>query len=191
MNDATTRETRMTIGLDLGDRYIQMCVLSGEGEVIEESRLACRPAALLGRFCGLAPARLVLEAGTHSPWVSRLLTEIGHEVLVANPRKLRLIYENDSKSDRVDAEYLARVGRLDPVLLSPLVHRDASAQSDLAIIRSRDALVKARTALINHVRGSVKAVGERLPSCSTNAFPRAVASGLPEDRAPPSPQCSS
>jgi len=126
----------------------------------------------------------VLEAGTHSPWVSRLLCELGHEVIVANPRKLRLIYANDSKSDRVDAEYLARVGRLDPALLSPLVHREAQAQAHLAIIRSRDALVKARVALINHVRGSVKAVGGRLRKCSAESFAKTAATHLPEDLTP-------
>lgn len=184
MNDATTCEAKMTIGLDVGDRHIQMCGLTDDGEVIEESRLACRPTALLARFKGMPAARLVLEAGTHSPWVSRLLTGLGHEVLVANPRKLRLIYENDSKSDRVDAQYLARVGRLDPALLSPLVHRSESTQADLAIIRSRHALVKARTALVNHVRGSVKAMGARLPACSADSFARMAATQLPEELAP-------
>lgn len=121
MSSTTARDAQTTIGLDLGDRYIQMCVLSDDGEVIEQSRLACRLAALLTRFKGLSPTRLVLETGTHSPWGSRLLTEVGHEVIIANSRKLRLIYENHSKSDRVDAEYLARLGRLDPGLLSPLV----------------------------------------------------------------------
>lgn len=114
MDNATTREEEMTVGLDLGDRHIQMCVLDGRGEVIEESRLACRPAALHARFGGMSRTRVVLEAGTHSPWVSRLVAGIGHEVIVANPRKLRLIYLNDSKSGRVDAEYLARVGGLTP-----------------------------------------------------------------------------
>ena len=184
MNDATTSEAKMTIGLDLGDRHIQMCVLSADGEVIEESRLVCRPAALHARFLAASPTRVVIEAGTHSPWVSRLLAEIGHEVIVANPRKLRLIYENDSKSDRVDAEYLARVGRLDPALLSPLAHREASTQADLAVIRSRDALVKMRAGLVNHVRGSVKAAGGRISKCSTDTFPKTAADKLPAKLAP-------
>jgi transposase len=113
---------------------------------------------------------MVLEAGTHSPWVSRLLTELGHDVIVANPRKLRLIYQNDSKSDRVDAEYLARVGRLDPALLAPLTHRAAETQSDLALVRSRNALVRARTRLISHARGTTKSLGSRLPTCASDVF---------------------
>jgi transposase len=103
--------------------------------VCEEGRVATRAAALRRRFSTAEPVRVVLEAGTHSPWVSRLLAELGHEVIVANPRKLRFIYANDSQSDRVDAEYLARVGRLDQALLAPLTHRSVETQTDLALAR--------------------------------------------------------
>ena len=126
----------------------------------------------------------MLEAGTHSPWLSRLLEQLGHEVLVANPRKLRLIYQNDSKSDRVDAEYLARIGRLDPSLLAPLRHRSARAQEDLALLRSRTSLVRARTQLITHVRGSVKSFGCRLPRWGTDAFARKAEPQIPEELRP-------
>jgi transposase len=145
-------------------------VLDEAGEIVEESRLPNKPTALERRFAGQEPLRIVLEAGTHSPWVSRLLADLGHEVLVANPRKLRLIYQNESKSDRVDAEYLARVGRLDPSLLAPLRHRLAETQEDLAVLRSRNCLVRARTRLINHVRGQVKSSGNRLPSSGADVF---------------------
>jgi transposase len=121
-----------------------------------------------------------LEAGTHSPWVSRLLAELGHEVLVANPRKLRMIYQSDSKNDRADAETLARVARLDARLLGPIRHRTEEAQVDLAIIRSRDALIKARTQLINHVRGVMKSVGSRLVKSSTPSFHKKVAGAIPK-----------
>ena len=133
MSDTTTSE-KVTVGLDLGDRFIQVCVLDEGGEVVEEARLAARADALRRRFAAEPPVRIVLEAGTHSPWVSRLLSECGHEVIVANPRKLRLICQNDSKSDRVDAEYLARVGRLDrgrssPHLRKPGVRRQGPSSS--------------------------------------------------------------
>jgi transposase len=135
------------------------------------------------RFGGLSPTRIAVEAGTHSPWVSRLLKECGHEVLVANPRKLRLVYENDRKDDEVDAEYLARLARLDPELLSPIQHRSAAVQQDLAVLRARDVLVRTRTKLVNHVRGSVKAVGQRLAGMSTETFgSRALAAIPPELR---------
>jgi transposase len=129
MNDATTPngEGKVTVGPDLGGKHTQLCMIDEGGELLEEARLRTTPAALRRRFAALPVARLVLEAGTHSPWVSRLLEECGHEVYVTNPRKLRLIYQNDSKSDRVDAEYLARIGRLDPALLAPLRHRHAAA----------------------------------------------------------------
>ena len=180
MSDAITKETTLTVGLDLGDRYIQMCVLDETGEVVEESRLPNRRAALERRFAASEPLRIVLEAGTHSPWVSRLLADLGHEVLVANPRKLRLIYQNESKSDRVDAEYLARVGRLDPSLLAPLRHRSARAQEDLAVLRSRMCLVRARTRLISHVRGAVKSLGGRLAGCGADTFARKAEGDIPE-----------
>jgi transposase len=121
-----------------------------------------------------------MEVGTHSPWVSRLLEETGHEVLVANPRRLKLIYGETDKSDGLDAQHLARVGRMDPKLLSAVQHRGAEAQADLALLRSRDALVRTRAQLVNHVRGSVKSVGARLPKCSTPSFARKAAPHLPE-----------
>lgn len=169
----------MTVGLDLGDRFSQLLVLDREGEVIEEGRVATREETLRQRFSGIASMRIALETGTHSPWVSRVLEECGHEVIVANSRKLRLIYENPSKDDRVDALYLARLARLDPALLSPVKHRSATAQEDLALLRSREALVSARTQLINHVRGVVKSVGSRLPASSSRSFSKKVSEKVP------------
>lgn len=170
----------MTVGLDLGDRSSQVLVLDGEGQVVEEGRVGTTEAALRQRFSGCARMRIALETGTHSPWVSRVLEECGHEVIVANSRKLRLIYENPNKDDRVDALYLARVARLEPSLLSPVKHRGATVQKDLALLRSRDALVSARTQLINHVRGLVKSVGSRLPACSSRSFPKKASEKVPE-----------
>src|SRR5207247_9699980 len=102
--------------------------------------------------------RLVLETGTHSPWISRLLEACGHEVLVANARQLRLIAQSDPKHDRADAETLARVGRLDPARLKPIRHRGAEAELDLALVRARDALDQAWTARVTRVRRAVYAV---------------------------------
>ncbi|MGZ3397480.1 MAG: IS110 family RNA-guided transposase [Isosphaeraceae bacterium] len=168
-----------TAGLDLGDRSSHFVVLDGEGQLVEEGRVATREPALRKRFSGCARMRIALETGTHSPWVSRLLEDCGHEVIVANSRKLRLIYENRRKNDRVDAMYLARLARLDPQLLWPIAHRGPEAQKDLALLRSRDALVVARTQLINHSRGLVKSIGQRLPSCSSEAFARKALRAIP------------
>lgn len=168
-----------TVGMDLGDRYSYLHVLDAAGECVEEGRLRTTPDALRQRFEAMPSARVVMEAGTHSPWVSRLLSALGHEVIVANPRQLRLIYDNDGKSDRVDAEYLARIGRLDPKLLRGIEHRGQRAQADLAVIKSRDVLVRTRTRLVSHCRGAVKALGGRLPSCSTRAFHRKAWEHLP------------
>jgi transposase len=186
MDDATTPicEGKVTVGLDLGDKHTQVCVLDPEGEVIEEARLRTTSVALRRRFASMPAARMVLEAGTHSPWVSRLLKDCGHEVYVANPRNLRLIYQNDSKNDRVDAEYLARIGRLDPALLASFRHRQADTQANLALIRSRDVLVRSRARLINHIRGAVKSGGGHLARCSSVTFALKALPDLPPELEP-------
>ncbi len=128
MSDGSKDQPKITAGLDLGDKYSYLCLIDTQsGEVIEEGRLRTTPEALKRRFSSEqhSPLRIAIEAGTHSPWVSRLLEECGHEVLVANARKLRLIYANNQKTDEVDAENLARLARLDPKLLYPLKHRGA------------------------------------------------------------------
>lgn len=185
MNDGSREQTKITAGLDLGDKYTYLCLLDTEsGEVIEESRVRTTSKALRRRFSSEGPLRIAIEVGTHSPWVSRLLEECGHEVLVANARKVRLIYGKGRKNDKLDAENLARLARLDPKLLYPLQHRGESSQVHLALIRSREALVSSRTQLINHVRGSVKSFGHRLPKCSARSFHNKMAEHLPEELVP-------
>jgi transposase len=172
---------RVTAGLDLGDKYSYLCLVDTDGgEVIEEGRLRTTPEALRRRFASERPLRVAIEAGTHSPWVNRLLEECGHEVLVANARKLRLIYANKQKTDEVDAENLARLARLDPKLLYPLKHRGEESQAHMAVIRSRQALIGCRTQLVNHVRGAVKSFGHRLPKCPARSFHKRAAAHIPE-----------
>lgn len=170
-----------TVGLDLGDRWSRYCVLGCGGEIEGEDRVRTTAAGLETRFAAMAATRIVIEAGGHSPWVSRQLAGYGHEVVVANPRKVRLIYESDRKNDRLDAHMLARLGRVDAGLLAPVQHRGAEAQADLAMVRSRDALVTARTQLINAARGMVKAMGGRLPKSTTGAFANKVGTAIPEN----------
>lgn len=170
----------LTIGLDLGDRTSHYCGLNSKGEVAVEGSLHSSPAALHKYFVGLQPCRVALEVGGHSRWVSSLLSDLGFEVIVANTSQVRLIYESSRKTDKVDARTLARLARVDPSLLSPIQHRNRSAQSDLCVIRARQALVAARTQLINCVRGMVKSFGERLPTCSSDSFSGRVTGLLPE-----------
>jgi transposase len=172
------------IGIDLGDKFSVIVVLDQDGEVIEESRIPTTQNAFTRKFMSFTPSRIAMEVGTHSRWVSQTLKEFDHEVIVADARKLRLIYDNPRKEDRVDAEYLARLARLDPRLLSPVFHRSQEAQAHLAVIRSRDILVRTRTLLINHVRSMVKSTGARLPSCSTTSFHKQVSEFIPQDLLP-------
>jgi transposase len=130
MSDGNREQPAMTAGLDLGDKYSYLCLIDTEsGEVMEEGRLRTIPEAFRRRFASERPLRIAIEAGTLSPWVSRLLEECGHEVLVANARKVRLIYANKRKTDEIDAENLARLARLDPKLLYPLRHRGKDSQA--------------------------------------------------------------
>ena len=179
--DGSSELPKMTAGLDLGDKYSYLCLIDQQGgEVVEEGRLRTTPEAFRRRFSSERPMRIAIEAGTHSPWASRVLEECGHEVLVANARKLRLIYANKRKTDEVDAENLARLARLDPKLLYPLKHRGQESQAHMAIIRSREALVGCRTQLVNHVRGAVKSFGARLPKCPARSFHKRVPEHIPE-----------
>ena len=173
----------LTIGLDLGDRMSQICVLDSMGEIVEETRVATTKSGLARVFNieRLGRCRIAMEVGTHSPWVSRLLKEMGHEVIVANSRKLRFIYQNRGKTDRVDARSLARVARMDPALLSPVAHRDEEVAQDLAVLRARDLLVRTRVKLIGHARGAVKSAGHRLKASSTRSFTAETESMLPDE----------
>jgi transposase len=180
--DGSKERPPMTAGLDLGDTYSYLCLIDTQsGETLEEGRLRTTPEALRRRFASHErPLRIAIETGTHSPWVSRLLEECGHEVLVANARKLRLIYTNKRKTDEVDAENLARLARVDPKLLYPVAHRGEDSQAHMAIIRSRQALIGCRTQLVNHVRGALKSFGHRLPKCPARSFHKRASEHIPE-----------
>jgi transposase len=171
----------LTVGLDLGDRNSWYCVLDEAGRIQREQRV-CTNAKALGEVFGAMPrSRIALETGTHSPWISRLLSQLGHEVIVAHARKVRLIGESRKKDDRLDAQALARLARIDPELLCPVKHRSAQAQADLTVIRARAALVRARTALVNTARSLAKSYGERLRGCNVrNMNPEKAESLSPE-----------
>lgn len=181
MGQGNARKTGITIGLDLGDRYTHACVIDEEGAVVERQRVLTRLMSLRRLLESYPPSRVALEVGAHSPWVSRLVGELGHEAVVANPRRLAMIYANESKNDVVDAEALARVGRMDPKLLRPIQHRSAASQADRTLLRSRTALVRSRTALVAHVRSSVKSIGGRLPRCSSASFGRRMQHEIPDE----------
>jgi transposase len=167
---AKSRKMKLTVGIDLGDEWSQCCFLGEEGEIVEECRVKTTREAMKARFGELKPMVIALEVGTHSRWVSQLLMEFGHEVIVANARELRAITGSDRKSDRVDAEKLARYARVDRQILRPIRHRGDEAQVDLVVLRARAALVKTRTQIVNSVRGMVKTFGYRMPKCSTERF---------------------
>jgi transposase len=175
------KQSQLTIGLDLGDRTSHYCILDEAGRVILEDSLPTTPKGIQQVFSRIPRSRIALETGTHSPWVSRQLTQMGHEVIVAHARNVRLIGESSRKDDQWDARTLARLARIDPGLLGPVRHRSAQAQIHLTVIRARAALVGTRTALVNAARGLTKSYGERLRKCGTEQMNREIAKGLSQE----------
>jgi len=170
-----------TLGLDLSDRVSYFHGERGDGVPLESGKVAMTRERLEALFLRWKGCRLVIEAGGHSPWVSRLGSECGMEVLVANPRKVPLISQSDRKTDRRDAEVLASTGRTDPSKLAPIQHRSKEAQCDLAVLRSRDEVVRLRTSVINHVRGVMKSCGYRAPSASPESLPGRISGSIPSE----------
>ena len=181
MKNATARKrTQITIGLDLGDRRHTYYVLDGAGKMAREGSLGNTREQLATMARSYPGATVVMEAGTHSPWVSRFLQELGLRVIVANPRKTRAIYQNERKSDRHDAMMLARLARMDPTLLHPVEHGSQEAQQDMLQLKLRDSLVRARVALINAVRFTLKSLGYPVSNPSSERFHKLVLKEVPE-----------
>jgi len=174
---------RITIGLDLGDRRHRFCALDKEGHVLEEGTLGNTRECLSELSCRYGGALIVMEAGCHSPWISRYLEQLGCEVVVSNPRKTRAIYQHERKSDRRDALMLARIARMEPALLYPVRHGSEQAQQDLLRIKLRDSLVRARVGVINSLRFSLKSLGYTVANPSTERFHKLIEEQFPESLA--------
>jgi transposase len=172
---------RLTVGVDLGDQWSHYCILGLEGETLAEGQLRTTPQDVTEFFAALNVARVVVEVGTHSAWVREVICGYGHEVLVANPRLMEGSKRRKRKNDRIDANKLARLGRVDPQSLHPMQHRSPGVRQDLVMLRARDVLVAARTELINATRGLVKSMGARLPKCSSPSFAQKVEEAVPAE----------
>jgi transposase len=168
-----------TIGIDLGDKVSRYCIVDHSGDVVEEGSFRNQASSIEKHFGG-EPRRIALEAGAQSAWISRELKRLGHEVIVANPRELKWITSSDTKNDPVDARKLALLARADVRLLAPVEHRSAEQQAELAVIRARDAILRARTLLINSARSIAKGFGVRLPKSITGTFGERAIEALPE-----------
>lgn len=172
MTETTATTVILTTGLDLGDRTTHLCTLAPERRVVERKKVTTTREALTREFGGKERGRIVIEAGSQSLWVGHLLTELGHEVMVVDPRRVKVIAEGDRKTDRRDAETLARLALGVPELLGRAQHRTLDTQADLSLLRSRDILVRTRTHLVSHVRGILKAFGIKVPTCAASCFYR-------------------
>ncbi|NCD18046.1 MAG: IS110 family transposase, partial [Actinobacteria bacterium] len=171
------------IGIDMGDKSHRICLLD-DCQVVAMESVANTRHAIRKYFGDIEPCLVAMEAGTHSGWVSRILEELGYEVIVANPRKVRAIWDSVDKNDDRDAEMLARIANLDPELLYPIHHRGAEAHADLAVVKARNIAVKVRSSLISSVKGTVKAMGERISKCSPESFHKKLQEEMPEELRP-------
>jgi transposase len=170
---------RLTVGVDLGDQWSNYCILDLGGETLREGQFRTRRQEVGEFFQGLAMSRVVIEVGTHSAWVREVIAGLGHEVLVANARRMEGSKRRRRKNDRIDAIKLARLGRVDPKSLYPIQHRSTEIREDLLVVRVRDSLVESRTRLISTVRGMVKTMGARLAGCSSVSFSDKAADQIP------------
>lgn len=176
---------RFVYGIDLGDRSSQVCELDRRtGEVGLDLKVKTTREQFDALFGTIPQSRIVMECSGSSPWVSRLARAHGHDVIVADSRKLRAIWDTPQKNDRRDALLLAQLGGSATPLLHGVHHRGETAQRRLSVIRARDLVVQARTKLINGARGIVKTDGRRLPSCSADAFHRKVSASIPAELEP-------
>jgi len=171
----------ITIGMDLGDQNHFVAVLDKNGDELEMKSICNTEQSLKKFFSRYDHPTVAIEAGTHSPWISRLLKEIGCTVYVGNPRKLRIIWDSYDKSDQRDAKILAMVCRVEPRLLWPIKHRDRQAYADLGVIKARDTLVKNRVRLITHIRSVTKTCGYRIPKCGTCCFSKKAPDYIPKE----------
>jgi transposase len=169
-----------TLGIDLGDRRSSYCLVAASGETLDEGSVTTTRESLSALFQAKGACRVVLEACGHVHWIARLASELGHEVVVANPREVRLISQSGRKNDRNDARTLARLGRADVELLRPVKLRGEDCRASRSILHARDLLVRTRTKLVNFVRGQVKTFGGRVPGCSTSAFRNKAVGHVPE-----------
>lgn len=172
--------SHLTVGLDVGDKKTHFCAINGDRQVIARGSFATTQEALAAAMAAFPGAKVVLEAGSQSPWMSRVLRSHGQSVLVADPRRVELISKDPRKTDRRDAEMLARMGAGMPELLGSVHHRSERAQAHLSIVRVRDLLVRQRTMAVQQTRSICKAFGLRLPAASTDGFATKTRSLIPE-----------
>lgn len=172
---------RMTVGVDLGDQWSNYCILGLGGETLAEGQFRMQREEVQGFFQGLAISRVVFEVGTHSAWVQEVVARFGHEVMVANARRMHGSKRRRRKNDRIDAAMLARLGRVDPKALYPIQHRSSEVREDLLILHARELLVESRTKLISAVRSMVKTMGSRLPSSYSEGFAKKMAAQIPAE----------
>jgi transposase len=165
--------------IDLGDKRSEVCILDDAGEILLRRRIPTSCVALEKLFGGLPPLRIALETGGQTNWVRRRLEAMGHEALVANAKRLKLIWDTHSKDDRRDALFLATIALRWPELLHAVKPRSLESEQNRAMLSSRECLVEGRVKLMNNVRGVLKSLGVRLPKPGSEAFVKRALEKIP------------
>lgn len=173
-------DTTETIGCDLGDKETSICALSAAGKITLRTEVKTDRDSLMRWFRNRPKAHVVMEVGTHSPWISGLVQAAGHRVTVINPHEFKLISDSRRKCDQEDAELLARAARADLGLIRPVAHRSEKTRAELTLLRTRDLLVRERSKLVSHVRGTLKSFGVKVGSCAPEAFHQRAAPFVPD-----------
>lgn len=176
--------TEIVVGMDMSDKKSEICILNGAGEIVDRGQVINDLDSLsefFSRFSDPSGVLVAMEAGTHSPWVSCHLADLGFEVLVGNPRKVRAIYASERKNDRKDAEMIARISRFDRKLFYPIKHRGKRSQAMLAVLKARDVLVKSRVQLVGSIRGMLKSMGVVISTSSPSAFAKKALREIPDE----------
>jgi len=181
MSENTVPSSEIAIGLDLGVKESQVCV-NRTGTIDREFAVASTPDAFRRAFESLRRCRVLMEVSGMSPWVSRLLEGMGFEAIVCKATTVKDLLAPNRKNDRDDARGLAKICEEHLSLVSRIKHRPEHIQQDVAVLRMRDSLVKARTQLINTVRGILKSLGTTVPPCSVETFPKKVRAKVSAER---------
>jgi len=174
----------ITIGMDLGDKknYVVGLDINGNKKISKMiGNTQKQIDKFFDQFIDKNNIKVLMETGTHSPWISEMLKNKNFDVVVVNSNKLPLISRSLSKNDMNDAELLAQIGMFNNKLLNTVEHRSKESRVDLTSIKSRAQLISVRTKLVNHVRGSLKSFGVRLLTTSTSAFANKNVENIPEN----------
>ena len=125
-------------GTDLGSKHSELCLLDGDGVIVERRWLTTSRKAFEKAFAAMPPIRIAIETGSETNWVRRLLVELGHTVTVADAKRVKIITDTHSKDDRRDARWLAEILLRWPELLHGVEPRSLETETNRSLLTLRE-----------------------------------------------------